>query len=340
MNELDKWNTFFENEKIKPSQRQLFLDYIDRLLKNDVPIIFEYNHLATLLGFETSELAKISINTQKAYRSFTIPKKKGGVREITSPYPSLAHCQRWIYHYILKKIDFGEYSYAFREGRSIIDNAKVHLGCEELIKIDIKDFFGSITLRRVISIFKNLGYTNLLSFHLASLCCYNDHLPQGACTSPALSNIIAKRIDRRLSRLSQKLNLQYSRYADDIAFSGSRIHPNLLKTIQEIIEDEGFFLNKKKTLMKKKGQKKIITGISITGDSLRVPKKYRREFRKDFYYLQKNGVLEYNGEKGHVDPFYIDRLIGKAHFILTIEDSNQYVLKALSELRKMRSLDQ
>lgn len=184
MNELQVWFDFFEQNNIPPDQKNVFLAYIERLLKNNTPIIFEFNHLARLLGFDTKTLANITNCTEKSYRTFSIPKRRGGSRTIASPYPALSHCQRWLYENVLKNIDQGKHSYAYCSGRSIIDNAALHLNSEELLKVDIINFFGSIELKRVIAIFKSLGYTNSLSFHLASICCYKGVLPQGACTKP------------------------------------------------------------------------------------------------------------------------------------------------------------
>jgi RNA-directed DNA polymerase len=337
MNELQVWFDFFEQNNISPNQRNLFLSYIERLLKNNVPIIFEFNHLARLLGFDLKALAHITISTEKSYRTFSIPKRRGGTRIIASPYPALAHCQRWLYENLLKNIDQGEHSYAYCSGKSIINNATLHLNSEEMLKVDIINFFGSIELNRVITIFKNLGYTNSLSFHLASICCYKGALPQGACTSPIISNIIAKRLDRRLAGLCKNLDLTYSRYADDITISGNHIPKSLINFIEKIMEDEGFSINKEKTVFKVKGQKKIVTGLNVSGAEVRVSKKYRREFRKDAYFLLKNGISEFNGKQDRFDLLYVDRLIGKANFILSVEPLNKFVKNNLPKLKDLKA---
>lgn len=337
MNELQIWSDFLEQHNFSSDQKNIFLTYIERLLKNSVPIIFEFNHLALLLGFESNNLSNISIHTEKSYRTFSIPKRRGGSRIIASPYPALSHCQRWIYDNVLKNINQGKFSYAYCSGKSIIDNATLHLNHEELLKIDITDFFGSIKVERVIAIFKNLGYTNSLCFHLASICCYKGVLPQGACTSPIISNIIAKRLDRRLAALCEKLRLVYSRYADDITISGSHIPRTLINSIKVIMEDEGFYINKDKTVFKTKGQKKIVTGLYVSGTEVRVTKKYRREFRKDAYFLLNNGLSEFNGKHGRFDPLYVDRLIGRANFIISVEPENKFVNNILPRLKVLQT---
>lgn len=334
--EIKTWETFFIENGIVGDQKVLLVKYLERLYKNKVPVIFEYQHLAMLMGFNSPELAKITLNTKASYRSFKIPKKTGGFRIIQSPYPALAHAQQWIYHNILKTVDFGDCSYAFCQGRNIVQNAKVHLGSKEFLKVDIHDFFGSINIQRVISVFKEFGYTNLLSFHLASICCFENSLPQGACTSPALSNIIAKRLDKRLESLAKSLNLKYSRYADDITISGSFIPNNIPSYVEKIIHDEGFILNKKKTVFKKTGGRKIVTGLLVTEDKIRVQKKYRREFRKEIHFLFKNLENQFNGKNGKFDPIYIDRLIGKSNYILSVEPFNQFAINSLKKLKEFK----
>ena len=160
-------------------------------------------------------------------------------------------------------------------------------------------------------------------------------MPQGACTSPALSNIIAKRLDLRLFSLAEKLELKYSRYADDITLSGKQIPKNILSTIRSIVEDEGFSVNEEKTIFKRKNQKKVVTGLCVTGDVVRTPKEFRREFRKNVHFFIKNGLGVYRTNDGKFDPLYVYRLIGQANFILFVEPSNDYARSALNELRNL-----
>lgn len=155
--------------------------------------------------------------------------------------------------------------------------------------------------------------------------------------SPIISNIIAKRLDRRIAALCEKLGLVYSRYADDITISGNHIPKALINYIKKIMEDEGFSINKEKTVFKTKGQKKIVTGLNVSGSEVRVSKKYRREFRKEAYFLLKNGISEFNGRQGRFDPLYVDRLIGKANFILSVEPTNKFVQNNLPKLKDFKA---
>src|SRR6266404_2466488 len=219
---LSVWKKHFTHAGIRPDLVERYLIYVKGLAKKDVPIIFDLKHLSLLLGRTESYMASVINSSENHYRTFEIPKRSGGKREITCPYPALMECQYWIYHNILKsrKIHSTAHGFAFR--RSIVTNARVHLGQSHFLKIDLKDFFPSIGINRVIAIFKSLGYTPDLSFFLSALCCYKGVLPQGAPTSPAITNLVAKGLDARLFGLAQSLGLRYTRYADDIAFSGER----------------------------------------------------------------------------------------------------------------------
>jgi RNA-directed DNA polymerase len=123
------------------------------------------------------------------------------------------------------------------------------------LKLDLKDFFPSINLNRIIFVFKSLGYPNKIAFYLASICSYNESLPQGAPTSPILSNIIAKQLDKRLISLAKKYSLKFTRYADDLTFSGKKIPAKFIEYIKNIIEDEGFVVNESKTRLYKNNRK-------------------------------------------------------------------------------------
>lgn len=334
MDLIKSWTDYFNQNNIRKEEQQLLLNYLSNLSRNNVPIIFELDHLAMLIGIDKYQLAVLINSSECAYRSFNIPKRSGGYREILSPFPVLAYCQRWILDNILSSIKLHEKTFAFRPNYSIKDNAIIHLNQKELLKIDIEDFFGSIRINRIIGVFQRLGYTYSLSIYLAALCCYNGYLPQGASTSPMLSNIIGGVLDIRLSALAKKFELNYSRYADDITFSGKEIPKKLIYYCYDILEEEGFEPNKKKTILKTEKERKIVTGLCVTGDKIRVPKSYRRKFRQEIYFLKKNGIKEYNGEIGQVDPLYIYRMLGKAYFILNVEPDNIFVQEALHWLKE------
>lgn len=329
---LESWNKFFKNNDVSNIKREIYLSYISKLYENNMPVIFEAKHLSKLAGVSYLELVKAANAPSSYYRSFTIEKRSGGQRRIDSPYPMLMAVQRWILSHVLLKKNASPQSFAYVKDRTIIDNAALHLNKKHLLKIDLVDFFGSIKPERVKNVFLDFGYSESLSYFISQICCLNDCLPQGAPTSPAISNFIASRMDKRLFSISKKLGISYSRYADDLTFSGELIKKDFINIIKKIIDSEGFEINNKKTIFKGHGEKKVVTGICVTGNRLRVPKSFRRDFRKDMYYFRKNGIKEFNGVIRDADPFYVDRLLGRANFILSVEKDNEFALQAKYQL--------
>jgi hypothetical protein len=332
MDNLKLWENFFTELKVSEKNKVIYLDYVSLLLRNKAPVIFEFEHLSKLIGIVTNTFTNIVNSPHSFYRKFYIAKRKGGKREILSPYPLLQTAQKWILLNILENIKLHDSCYGFVKRRSILDNARQHVGNKELLTIDINDFFGSIEQRRVISVFKCLGYTNKVSYYLSSICCLDGKLPQGACTSPALSNIISKRLDYRLTGLANKVGLTYTRYADDMAFSGEHVPRNLVKAIKIILISEGFSINNEKTKLKVEKSKKIITGLSISTDIVRVPKTYKRELRKDIHYVLNYGLANHLRFKNDFDPAYIYRLLGRVNFLLNIEPENEFGITAKKRL--------
>ena len=154
------WKSSFEKSGIKPELIEEYLSYIKPILKNDIPIIFDFNHLCLLLGRNQNYLASVVNSNISHYREFEIPKRSGGKRKITAPYPALLECQSWIYENILTKVKIHYSAHGFTFNKSIISNSKVHVGQNHFLKIDLKDFFPSITINQVITVFKSLGYTH------------------------------------------------------------------------------------------------------------------------------------------------------------------------------------
>ena len=220
---INNWRKYFQSLGLQEDLIEIYIGYVERMLGAGLPVIFEFSHLARLLGRTPEYLASAINCPARHYRVFNIPKRNGGYREISAPYPALLECQQWINDNILVKIKPHSSAQGFIKNKSIINNATPHLSQPCLLKVDIKNFFPSISFRRVIKLFQNLGYPQNISFYLSSLCCLNEALPQGAATSPSLSNIVLRRLDNRLSGISKKSELNYTRYADDMTFSGGKI---------------------------------------------------------------------------------------------------------------------
>lgn len=300
-----------------------------------MPIIFDFDHLAKLLGRTPVYLASVVNSSQNHYREFTIPKRSGGVRSIHAPYPALLECQEWILKNILQKSRIHPCAHGFVAKRSIITNATTHLGAATFLKIDIADFFPSIKISRLIHYFKSLGYNNRVSFYLAAICSLDDCLPQGAPTSPTLCNIVARPLDWRLTNLCQKFKISYTRYADDLAFSGEKITWKFAEYVIHILNECGFEPNTKKTQLHIDARKRILTGISILGNEARVPKDYKRRLRQEIFYIEKFGVHNHMNSKRIKDASYLERLIGRIQFVLSVEPENQFFVQKKSSMLKM-----
>ena len=329
----NKWRTQLENKIEDAKTLQCVMAYVDTMIQQKMPIIIGINHLAYLMKIEPSTLKKMVTSSRSFYKTFFIPKRKGGQRKIDAPYPVLLHAQRWIYNQILNKIDVNDHAMGFIKSKSIVNNACVHLGNRCLLLLDIQDFFPSIKWYKVYSIFHKLGYPQNISQYLTSLCCFNGCLPQGAVTSPSLSNIISKRLDARLSALANSFEISYSRYADDITFSGKFISPKFYKIIQTIIEEEGFKLNKEKTRFIYGQHQKIVTGISISSGKPTIPKAAKRQVRQHIYYIRKYGLQSHMNNIQSRDPIYLERLLGYLCFWKSIEPDNHFVKQAIKDLK-------
>jgi len=332
---VNKWKRDFIQHGVKDELVADYLVYIKPLVNKGLPIIFDFKHLCLLLGKNTLYLASVVNASSSHYREFTIPKRSGGLRTISAPYPTLLDCQRWINQHILSNVEIHSSAHGFASRKSIITNAQVHVGKKYFLKVDIKDFFPSITINQVITVFKNLGYTHKVSFYLASLCCYEKVLPQGAPTSPMLSNIIAASLDNRLARFARKFKLSYTRYADDLAFTGATIAVKHLQYITEIIQDCGFTVNPSKTLLQQKKNKRILTGISIAEQQIKIPREYKRKLKMEIHCIRKFGIVMHIRNQRIKNPNHLSTVIGKIQFWLSVEPDNAFAKNSLAELRKL-----
>ncbi len=288
------------------------------------------------MGIKRSELACIVNSPEKYHRTFHIPKRKGGKRLIVSPYPSLLSCQNWIYKNILINQPVHENAHGFVPGRSIITNAKEHLSKKVLLKMDLKDFFPSIPINWVMNYFMSIGYAKNVAFYLSSLCCYDGHLSQGSSTSPYLTNILLNNLDKRLNSLSRSYELTYTRYADDLTFSGLYIPCSFIEVVNRIVDEYGLTVNTKKTRLHLKPGQRIVTGISVAGESLKIPRKTKRDIRQEIHYIKRYGYLSHISKEKINHPYYLDSIIGKLGFWLQVEPENKFANSARQYLRELQ----
>ncbi|MCL4522802.1 MAG: reverse transcriptase family protein [Acidobacteria bacterium] len=257
-----------------------------------------------------------------AYTQFSIPKRHGGSREIAAPSDDLKALQRRVLRKLIRPLPVHPAATGFVRGRSIVHNARPHSGKGVVINLDLRDFFPSISSERVQQAFRALGWDRDASRILMNICCHDRHLPQGAPTSPALSNLICRKLDARLAALvgkahekslrarnprtgeavgSRTVTLtggQYTRYADDLTFSfassangkayvGGR---ELLSSIRKIIESEGFEIQmKKKVRVQRAHQRQTATGL-VVNHSVNLPREVRRKIRA-MQHRERTGTL-------------------------------------------------
>lgn len=296
------------------------ISYAERLLDEGLPVIFDAKHLSSLLGINPYAFGELLYSVDcYGYHEIEIPKKSGGMRMLSVPAVDLKYIQRWILDNILSNIHISEYANGFAEGKSIVTNAISHIGAECIINLDIQDFFPSISYEQVFRIFRYYGYTKQLSYVLAKLCTYKGVLPQGSPASPYITNILCLKLDKRLSRVAKRYSAVYTRYADDITFSGGRGIKSLLPVAERIIGEEGFAVNARKTHTAYRHQRQEVTGLVINDGNLKVPKKYKRKLRQEIYYCKRYGVYEHQEKTGETHAFYREHLYGKAYFVHMVE---------------------
>ncbi|VAW77653.1 Retron-type RNA-directed DNA polymerase [hydrothermal vent metagenome] len=325
-----------------------------RAANNELPELDSPQQLAELLGITISELRWFCYHRDAAtsihYRRFTIPKSDGSQRAIWAPMEKLKAVQRTVLSEIVERLLVHGSTHGFYAGRSIYTNAQQHSNPEILVKMDLKDFFPSVTFPRVKGIFRKAGYQTQISTLLAALCTespreevtFNDKtyfvalgprcLPQGAPTSPGLTNALCLTLDRRMQALCTKNNWRYSRYADDMTFSvpiGAKSEltvSSLIGTVYSIVKDEGFRVNAKKTKIKRTGVRQKVTGLVVNGDKPpRPPRKLKRQIRAAIHNLKSGKALP-EGES-------IARLKGYASYIKMCEpELGQKMMDALNAL--------
>jgi retron-type reverse transcriptase len=256
-----------------------------------------------------------------SYIRFTIPKRRGGVRTISAPSDKMKALQRRILYRMLNPLPMHPAATGFVRGRSIVDNAWPHVGQGVVINLDLADFFPTITSERVVAMFRGLGWDADSATILSRICTDEDRLPQGAPTSPAISNLVCRKLDTRLAELAKRNGGQYTRYADDITISlpglgrNKRLRPHkgksrlpksdrlrkspsrsLLTTIRQIIEEEGYAIQmKKKVRMQRPHQRQTATGL-VVNQAVHLPRATRRRIRA-MQHRERLGQLDVDGQK-------------------------------------------
>jgi hypothetical protein len=234
-----------------------------RLRTLGLPVFYDEFDLASLIHITPSLIKSIVISPEKFYRTYRKRKCNGKWRRINQPNRDLKGIQAWILRNILDRINPTQYATAYVKNKSIVDNVLEHHNNRYFISLDLEDFFPSISTSRVIKKFSIMGYSSRASFILGRLCTSEGNLPQGAVTSPALSNLVASQLDRRIGGYTSKTNITYTRYSDDITLSSNNriVLRKALSRILKIIKTEHFKPNLNKLRVLRPGKRCAITGL-------------------------------------------------------------------------------
>jgi retron-type reverse transcriptase len=309
-----------------------------RVASLSLPRLATAGDVAAAIGIRLPELAWLTYHRGAAtvdhYHRFTIPKRTGGTRVISSPKRRLRVAQAWLLKAVLEPIPVHAAATAFRPGRSIVQNAAGHAGKAVVLRIDLQDFFPSITFPRVKGLFQSFDYNEGIATLLALLATEaprvavtvaghesrvtspnglpvggdprlmtrdprrlfvavgSRRLPQGACTSPAISNLLCRKLDARLSGAAQSHGFAYTRYADDLVFSSADREASvgiILDFIRQIIEEEGFGIQEAKTRVMRAHQRQAVTGL-VVNQAAHVSRDDVRRFRAFLHHCETEGL--------------------------------------------------
>jgi len=309
--------------------------------------VLSLGHLAHETGASYSYLREVVSRTRDPYRSIAIPKPSGGSRAISAPEPIIADVQRWILANPLGNLAGNSASFAYQPGRSIVQCAEQHLGAQWMIKMDLHNFFSTVTESRVYEVFRNLGYRKLVAFELARITTRAEGarhrswlaaryaipsyavdtpgiLPQGAPTSGQLANAVAGALDGELQRFSLEEGLTYSRYSDDLVFSCrdtfSRARSvQLIRRISEVIARERFVVHDQKTRIVPPGARKVVLGL-LVDETIRLLPEHRRRIEVHLRGCERFGLANHASHRGFDSVFsFVNHLGGWIAFALGVD---------------------
>lgn len=258
------------------------------------------------------------------YHSKTIPKKDGGERTLMVPDGLLKIVQKNILHHVLDSRTTTSYATAYQKDSSLLHNAAPHIGKKQILKLDIRHFFDSIIYPQILgAAFPEILFPPQAGALLTSLCSFQDRLPQGAPTSPAISNLVMQPFDRYMGKWCARRGISYTRYCDDMAFSGDFDAHAVYYKVKNFLGAMGFDLNEEKTKLLNVGERQIITGI-VVNEKAQVPRNLRRRLRQEIHYCIKYGVMEHLKYQAGCEESlpsevqYLYSMLGKIQFVLQI----------------------
>lgn len=357
---MERWNpNLFARKGLAEGYQQAYVDALvaagRKIDAFDVPVIYSLAHLARLANVRYVDLRTIVSRAESfgdfPYRSFTIRKRSGGRRWISVPAPALLTVQTWIAQRILRQVPVHAAAYGYVYGRSapLLSNAERHVGAGWLLHMDVQDFFSNVSELQVFHIFRGLQYPDLLAFELARLCTrvtprrkgkrwtraeasgiknYGSllvgSLPQGAPTSPALSNLVFRPLDKEIEAIAMLYGATYTRYADDLCFSLPKASRDsivsLKRGVEIVLRRHGFCCNGSKTRIVPPGARKVVAGIVVNGNRPSVPRELRDRVRMHLHYCHKLGIPAHCERKGFYSVLgFRNHLRGLIQYISSVD---------------------
>lgn len=305
------------------------------------------DQLALLLGVTKTQLTYFAFGKGKRYKTFTISKKSGGTREISAPSGPLKTIQRRLSSLLAAAYPTQTYVQGFVPGGSVLNNSLLHLNKANVLNLDLSDFFPTITAGRIIGLLRStpFEFNNEVASTIAGLTCYLGVLPQGAPTSPVLSNMICLRMDKALLNFSKREHITYSRYADDMTFSTRReFSDNVISSLADsnnmvlgaellkIVRNNYFEINPKKTRLQSGNMPKYVTGVKVNKYP-NLSRYYIRELRSILHAWEKYGLEDaekkFATDYGGTGKSLLQFVRGKISYLKAIKGSDDLVFRRL-----------
>jgi retron-type reverse transcriptase len=324
----------------------------ERLRRCGLPELQDAPSIAAALGVTVGELRFLAFargtSLVSHYVEFTIPKRTGGERRISAPMPRLKRAQRWINEQILARVPAHPAAHGFLKQRSIVSNARPHVGTPLVVNLDLKDFFPTVTYRRVRGLFRALGYSEAAATIFALICTHPREmalveldgrpyhvalderaLPQGAPTSPAITNLICRDLDAGLTKIAAALGFGYTRYADDLTFSAQRpLADNavgqLLRRVRFLVQQSGFTVHPDKTRVLRRSGRQEVTGI-VVNERPSICRATLRRCRATLRQIERDGP---EGKHWNGNENVIAALAGFAAFVAMVDPQRGAALQA------------
>lgn len=315
-------------QKYSQENIDICIAYAKPLIEQKLPVIFNTEHFSRLVGYKKSFIKKAVLYPSYFYREFKILKKNkkpqnkeiNDRRIISEPLPSLKEIQHWILKNILYEIPVSRFAKAYIPKRNLLENVKYHKNKDVVISLDVKDYFSSIKRYYIEKVFFNLGYSSNVSNLLSKLCCLNDCLPQGAPTSPYLSNIYMYEFDSNIETFCKK-EIRYTRYADDLTFSGKLDSTQIIDYVRQELNKKELSINEDKISIMGQNKRQIVTGV-VVNQKLQVVREKRDKIRQEVYYIKKFGLLNHLEKTKNPRDNYVYHLLGKINFVLYINKND------------------